>query len=180
MRTAKIGLFLLIGTAFMTSGCTASLKSYPFSMMDTSVRLNHLDRKDYQVLGSVEGTAHYSSFLGFGGIDGGNRALRGTFVAVPGGSLISMIVNVETLGLVGGNASAKGGHAAGNGDTDEMLPEPMSPTESAAAYDAMEKQPDADGLINVIITKGERTSFGWLYTDETITLKATAIKIKTG
>lgn len=186
MRTAKIGLYLLLGASFMTAGCTASLKAYPFGMTDTNVNLKRLQRKDYEILGPVEGTATISTFLCFGGLQNanGDQMFKGSlslFADPDKGQKKGSGWSIR--GAVLGTApSGQGMVAAGIASEEaDLLPPPgMSEVEQAAAFNAMEKAPDADGLINVVITKGERFHIPFLFLNETVTLRATAIKIKAG
>ena len=163
MRTAKMGLLLLAGAAFMTTGCAASLKSYPYTMMDTHVHLKPLSRKDYKVLGAIEGTAHCSGIFGACIPDGGDKDKHFN------GSLMSEFALAQAR-------ARKMSSPQGDG---EELPMELSPVEQAALYNAMEKQPEADGIINLVITKGTMTNYV-IFTEETVTVRATAIKIKNG
>jgi hypothetical protein len=163
-----MGLLLIAGAAFMTTGCAASLKSYPYTMMDTHVQLNPLSRKDYKVLGAVEGTAHCSGIFSGCWTDGEDKDKHFS------GTLLSDFA----LAQARARKMRAGMMSTPQGEGDE-LPMVLSEVEQAALYNAMEKQPEADGVINLVITKGTRTSYV-IFTEETVTVRATAIKIKNG
>ena len=59
----------------------------------------------------------------------------------------------------------------------EMVAPSMGPIGQAALYNAMEAQPDADGIIAVRVIKGEVTNM-IIFSKETIIIKGKAIKIK--
>jgi len=169
-----MGGLLLAGTVFlsMTTACTASLKSCPYAMMDTHVSLKPLARKNYMVLGSVEGSAHCSGFFGGCIPDGGDKDRHFS------GSLMPLF-NIEARQ----QALRMSARPQGEGDAElDAPPMALNAVEQVALYNAMASRPDADGIINLIITKGTVTripiAFG--YTEESVTVRATAIKIKNG
>lgn len=162
MRITKLGLLLLAAASFMT-GCAASLKSYPYAMMDSHVGLQPLRRKDYKVLGSVEGTAHCSGIFGACMPDAADKDKHFN------GTLLSESALAQARARKMSTSQGEG----------EELPMALSPVEQAALYNAMETQPEADGVINLVITKGTKNSYV-IFTEETVTVRATAIKIKNG
>jgi len=143
----RIGTGLLFGALLLTTGCTAMLKSYPYSMAGTKTTLAPLQRDQYEILGDVDGRAEGSTILGFQSIEGGNKNFSGSF---------------------------GGGFAMG------IMTEGLDAIEQAALYNAMESQPDADGIIAVRIIKGESFSLGFLFSKESVEIKGKAIKIKKG
>jgi len=142
----RIGLGLLFGGIVLTAGCTASLKSYPYSMAGTHTMLAPLQRDQYEILGDVDGRAEGTTILWFIHItEGGSKLFSGGF----GGGIQGA--------LMGG----------------------MNPIEQAALYNAMESQPDADGVIAVRVIKGDLFDCG-VFKKESYEIKGKAIKIKKG
>ncbi|MFA5138799.1 MAG: hypothetical protein WC728_06145 [Elusimicrobiota bacterium] len=77
----------------------------------------------------------------------------------------------------GGNKSFSGSLASGR---QEFLMGGADPVIQAALYNAMESQPDADGIVAVRVIKGEQTVVPLLFKKITVTLKGKAIKVKKG
>ena len=121
---------------------------------------------DYAVLGSVEGSAHCFGLFGACGVDGDdkNKQFVGILTPVAGAQTAQRAIMYTRL--------------QGNAELDEM-PTPLSAVEQAALFNAMASQPDADGVINLVISKGTTNHF-LIGREETVTVRATAIKIKNG
>jgi hypothetical protein len=147
----KMGLLTLLGVTLVTVGCTKIFKGYPYSMVNPNVSLQPLSRDQYVILGDVEGRAEGGYLFGFIPLNGGQPK---TF---------------------SGNLSQ--GMAAKISARMQGIAE-MGPIEQEALYNAMESQPDADGIIAIRIIKGEMTHIPFLFTKESVTLKGKAIKIK--
>jgi len=147
----KIGLLVLFGGALVAVGCTSLLKSYPYSMVNPNVSLQPLARDQYVILGDVEGRAEGARLFGFIPL---NQGQPKTF----SGNL--------SQGMAAKISARMQGIAQ------------MGPTEQEALYNAMESQPDADGIIAIRIIKGELTHIPFIFTKESVTLKGKAIKIK--
>jgi hypothetical protein len=94
----------------------------------------------------------------------------------------------EILGDVEGRASGtrillwtmtEGGNKSFAGNLGMMLGQRGDKVFEAALYNAMESQPDADGLVAVRVIKGDVTDFK-IFKKWSVTVKGKAIKIKKG
>ena len=80
--------------------------------------------------------------------------------------------------IEGGNKNFTG--SFGGGMPMGVMMEGLDTIEQAALYNAMESQPDADGIIAVRVIKGDLFSLGFLFSKESVEIKGKAIKIKKG
>lgn len=153
-------LVAVAGTMFL-SGCSGSFKAYPHSMVDTALRLDSLKRDQYVILADVEGRAEGSVLFHFFEFPLNNKK---TFTGSmgnegPKGGIGEMVMKMQGQGGAGMSAG-------------------MSKIEQAALYNAMESQPDADGIVALRIIKGEYLVIPGLFKKASVTIKGKAIKIK--
>lgn len=141
-------LLYLVGVAVLLTGCTSVFKRYPFSMINSNVSLEPLKRDQYVILGDVEGRSE-------------------------GGYLFGII---PIPFAVGGTKVVSG--SLSEGIQAKMQAPGLGKIEQQALYNALESQPDADGIIAVRVIKGQRVNLPFIYKQETVTIKGKAIKIK--
>ena len=148
-------LSLLLGIALLTTACTTVFKRYPFSMINPSVFLEPLKRDQYTILGDIEGRSEGGYLFRFIPVPfavGGTKAVSGSLSE-------GMEAKIQAMG--------RGQVVAGLGKIEQQ-----------ALYNALEGQPDADGIIAVRVIKGMRMEIPLLYWKEQVTIKGKAIKIK--
>ncbi|MFA5138798.1 MAG: hypothetical protein WC728_06140 [Elusimicrobiota bacterium] len=163
-------LLFVLGTVLLLTGCVGSIKKYPYGMMNPTLSLDPLERGEYVILGDVEGRAQGTEIFGIPIIDGGTKQMVASLATPQAegvGAILRVYKDVATLGILKGRKPAQG-------------PSRLTIVEQAALYNAMESQPEADGLVAVRITKGEMTRIPFIFKKYTVTITGKAIKIKVG
>ena len=189
MATARKNLLPVLGAALLLTGCVSTVKQYPYGMIDPGVRLMPLTRGQYTILGDVEGRAEGSEIFGMAFISGGRKQMIAE--SLFGGSGEDLVVNTEaeTVGekilsayqIIGPKLVALRKKGIARRDLIKgRLANRLSAVEQTALYNAMESQPEADGLIAVKVTKEELTRVPFIFKKMRVTIKGKAVKVKIG